>query len=92
MANRNLNPYGNQKTRANEVKREIKTFEAKYIQEICNQQNEIAKIYECEESNWNLFLLKRGYFLSIPKKENHCSPSTYGSIEHTEKFNILKDL
>jgi len=88
----NLNPYGHQKTKANEVKREIKTLEAKYIKEIYYKADDIVKIYECEESNWNLFLLKRDYFLSIPKKENHCSPSHFGSREHTEKFNILKDL
>ena len=89
----NLNPHGQVKDIAQEVKRDIKNFEKIFIKKVLNKPEDVVKIYEVKRDNWNLFLLKDNYFLSIPKFENDgCKPSIYGPIEHAEKYNIFKNL
>lgn len=87
----NLNPHGNRKEISREVKREIKPFEQNYLNSFWNK-GEVSKIYEVEDSSWNLFLLDNEYFLSIPKIENSCGASIFGSVQHTEKYHELINL
>ena len=80
-----------------EVNRPIQQFEVDFLKKIlCNPEHvKVLKTYETKKSNWNLFLLqgeKSKYFVSIPKKENCCSPSIYGSIQHAEQYNTFIDL
>lgn len=88
----NLNPHGNRKEISREVKRDIKLFEEKYIKLILCNPAELLKIYETENSNWNLFLMQDNKFLSIPKTDKECAPSFFGDIRHAEKYHEFINL
>ena len=75
------------------VNRELKEFEKIHVRDVLNKPEDVVKIYETNDgSNWNLMLLNKGYFLSIPRKANFCSASIYGSLEHALKYNVLIEL
>jgi len=85
------------KTINKEVNRAVQQFEVDFLTQIlCTPKKTIVlKTYETEDGNWNLFLVESEndqYFVSIPKKENSCSPSIYGSVKHAEQHNIFIDL
>ncbi|AGO47452.1 hypothetical protein Phi19:3_gp048 [Cellulophaga phage phi19:3] len=70
--------------------RPLKSFEKEYIKDVLSYPKDIINIYEVEDSNWNLMQVKSGYFISIPKNKDHCSPSTFGKLEHVLKYYIIK--
>lgn len=83
-----LNPHGNPKEISREVKRELTAFEIEQT-----HRHQVLKVYEVENSNWNLFLLTEGYFLSVPKDtEKGCKTSVFGSPEHAEKYHEFINL
>lgn len=80
-----------------EVKRDLKEFEANYIKKLTSSPADVLRIYERERSSWNLILIQHKsesypYLLSIPKLENSCSPSFYGTIEHAKQYNTFINL
>lgn len=84
----NLNPHGNPKEISREVKRELTPFEIEQA-----HPYKVYKIYEVENSNWNLFLLSEGYFLSVPKDEKSgCKTSVFGGMQHAEKYHEFINL
>lgn len=85
---KNLNPHGHPRQISKEVKRELTTFEIEQT-----RPHQVCKIYEVENSNWNLFLLTEGYFLSVPKdQKSGCKTSVFGSIEHAKKYHEFINL
>lgn len=82
-----------------EVKRDLQNYEIEFINKLSysNSTVNVVKIYDSKRTNWNLILIqhessKESYFVSIPKIENSCSPSVYGSIEHAEQYNEFVNL
>lgn len=82
-----------------EVKRDLQDHEINYINQSASKNStvHVLKIYDSQRSNWNLILIqhepsKESYFVSIPKIENSCSPSGYGSIEHAQQYNEFINL
>lgn len=78
-----------QKDRAFEIVRELSEQEICHIRKINSREEDVSKIFELNSGNWNLMQLKNGSFISIPKDGNTASPSYYGDLEHTKKYNIL---
>ncbi len=88
-----LNPFGCKKTISNEVIRDIKSFELNFLDRVFCKPENVTKIYESENSNWNMFLIKNEYFVSIPKNEDTgCKPSINGSVKYTLDYHIFKNL